>query len=116
MACGVNALQWAIGAIGATLPDPVPHANATVPYPPPVALISPVPAEVPAGARGACSHALLDPDRAVLDHRRRESDVQALREAGSPCGAASRGSDTPPVEDPRRTLGGGDDHVQLQEG
>lgn len=116
MACGVSVLQWATGAVGATSLDPVPRANATAPFPPPVAAISPVPAELPSGARGARSRAALDPDRPVPDRRRRESDVRTRRGAGNPCGAAGRGSDTPPVEDPRRTLGGGDDRVQLQEG
>lgn len=100
-ACGVSVLRWAIGEVGAALPDPVPHVSATVPFLPPVASTSPVPAEPPAGVRGVSSRVLLVPDRPVLDRRHRGIDVLAQNEAGSPCGAAGRGSDTPPVEDPR---------------
>lgn len=102
VACGVSVLRWATGEVGEALPDPVPHVNASVPFLQPVASVSPVPAELPEGVRGASSHVAPDPDRPVLDHRCQGTGVQAQSEAGSPCAAEGRGFGKPLVEDPRR--------------
>lgn len=102
-ACGVSVLRWATGEVGEASLDPVPPVNATVPFPQPVASISPAPVELPGGVRGASSHVAPAPDRGVLDRRHQGSGAQARNEAGSPCAVEGRGFGKPLVEDPRKT-------------
>lgn len=103
VAYGVSVLRWVIGEAGGALPDPVPPVNATVPFPQPVASVSPVLAELQRGVHDGSSHVAPDPDRAVLDRRHQGSGVRTQNAAGSPCAVEGQGFGKPLVGDPRKT-------------
>ncbi len=102
VAYGVSVLRWAIGEAGGALLDPVPHVNASVPFPQPDVLVSLVLAELPRGVHGGSIHAALDPDRAVLDRRDQGSGVRTQNAAGSPCAVEGQSFGKLLVGDPRK--------------